>query len=196
MALPEQKRFTRSIHQKIPLKYYDFHKNKSRYKELGNGVYWDMRNGDPRITLTIALVMIVTAGLSVGAVHLSQSVKAKRAAANALPSSLVLIDEQGQRTVVSLDAPRPQPAWAIPPQPTEHDFPLAALNAGISGVATVECNFTPTGDVMNCFAIEETPEGYGFGEAASQIVSRGKLTQETVDNGVGSFIVRVPFNLD
>ncbi len=180
----------------MPLKYYDFHKNKSRYKELGNGVYWDMRNGDPRITLTIALVMIVTAGLSVGAVHLSQSVKAKRAAANALPASLVLIDEQGHRTVVSLDAPPPQPSWAIPPQPTEHDFPREALNAGISGVATLECGFTPTGDVVNCRVVEETPEWYGFGDAAVRIVSRGKLSQETVDIGAGSFTVRVPFNLD
>lgn len=180
----------------MPLKRFDYLHNKSRYKELGHGFYWDMWNGDPRITLTIALVMIVTAGLSVGAVHLSQSVKAKRAAANALPASLVLIDEQGQRSVVSLDAPPPQPAWAIPPQPTEYDYPLAALDAGVSGVATVECGFTATGDVVNCHVIEETPDWYGFGEAAVRIVSRGKLSQETADYGVGSFTVRVPFNLD
>lgn len=179
----------------MPLRRFDERRANDPTHQLYES-YWGYRYGDPRITLTIALVLIITGALCAGAVHLSQSVKAKRAAANALPSSLVLIDEQGQRTVVSLDAPAPQPAWAIPPQPTEHDFPLAALNAGVSGVATVECEFTPTGDVVNCLAIEETPEGYGFGEAASQIVSRGKLTQETADNGVGSFTVRVPFNLD
>lgn len=140
--------------------------------------------------------MIIAAALSAGLVHLSREAKAKRLAAEALPASILLINEQGQRTVLSLDDPAPPPAWAKAPQPTASDFPIPALEAGVSGEATVSCEFTPTGDVVNCQVVEETPLGYGFGTAGVQIVSRGKLTQETVANSVGSITVRIPFYLD
>lgn len=194
----------------MPLRHYDPYKNNSRYKEFSNGVNWDMRHGDPRITLTLALVLIIAAGLAGGAVHLSRSMKAKRAAANALPPAITLIDENGTRTVLSLDAPvemicpaqsgeevssYPQPTWAVPPAPNEHDFPLAALDAGIGGAASVACLAMPDGRVRDCRVTTETPAGYGFGESAINIVQRGCLTHFSEEHSPVEFTVRVPFNI-
>lgn len=146
-----------------------------------------------------------------GVVGLSRSVKAKRAAANALPPAITLIDENGTRTILSLDAPvemicpvqseeevsaDPQPTWAVPPAPDERDFPQQALDAGIGGTASVTCLAMPDGSVKDCRVTTESPTGYGFGESTIRIVQRGSLTRFSEELSPAEFTVRVPFNLD
>lgn len=90
----------------------------------------------------------------------------------------------------------PQPVWTVPPAPNEHDFPLAALNAGIGGEATVACLAMPDGRVKDCRVTTESPTGYGFVESTIRIVQRGCLTRFSEELSPAEFIVRVPFNLD
>lgn len=154
-------------------------------------------NGDPRLLIPMAIVFIIAGLLSTGLIHLSLAQKAKRAAANALPSTLTLIDEQGRRTVLPLDAPPPAVPWLSPPEPTETDYPVTALDAGVSGYAVIMCDAMQNGDVENCAAVEEWPSGYGFADAAINIISRGKLPPQTdPESAPRSFTFRVPFHLE
>lgn len=193
-----------------PNKYTPDRPSYHYFDEQPDTLYWHNRYGDPRITLTLLLVFLISGALVAGAVGLSRSVKAKRAAANALPPVITLIDENGTRTVLSLDAPvemicpaqsgeaassEPQPTWTIPPAPNAHDFPLAALDAGIGGAASVTCLAMPDGRVRDCRVTTETPAGYGFGESAINIVQRGCLTRFSEELSPAEFTVRVPFNI-
>lgn len=90
----------------------------------------------------------------------------------------------------------PQPVWTVPPAPNEDDFPQEALDAGISGSASVTCLAMPDGRVRDCRVTTETPAGYGFGESTIRIVQRGCLTRFSEEHPPSEFTVRVPFNLD
>ena len=108
---------------------------------------------------------------------------------------VVPIDKVEPRTApVSKDG-TPQPIWVKPPQPTASDYPQDALDAGVSGVASVTCTAEPSGRVSGCMVIAENPSQYGFGEAAIDIVSRGRLTPFSPEHEPVEFTVRVPFNL-
>jgi protein TonB len=49
-------------------------------------------------------------------------------------------------------------------------YPPDALARGISGRATVECEITGGGVLDHCRVLDEDPAGYGFGDAAVQLV--------------------------
>lgn len=87
------------------------------------------------------------------------------------------------------------PGWSIPPAPRESDFPQAALDEGLSGVASVQCLARADGRVTDCQVVEETPAGYGFGDSAVRIVQRGCLPPSPLWEDGAAFTVRIPFTL-
>jgi TonB family protein len=59
---------------------------------------------------------------------------------------------------------------AADPKTVRALFPAAALKAKLtSGTATVSCTVDPKGALTQCSSRKESPEGLGFGQAASQI---------------------------
>ena len=50
------------------------------------------------------------------------------------------------------------------------EYPPAALQQGITGRATVECEITAGGVLDHCLVLDEDPAGYGFGDAAIRLV--------------------------
>jgi protein TonB len=57
--------------------------------------------------------------------------------------------------------------------PTSEDmaklYPEKALDVGKEGGATLQCVVTKARALTNCTVASETPEGYGFGEAALKL---------------------------
>jgi periplasmic protein TonB len=49
------------------------------------------------------------------------------------------------------------------------EYPPDALARGVSGSATVQCEVTASGVLDHCLVQEESPAGYGFGDAAIQV---------------------------
>lgn len=91
---------------------------------------------------------------------------------------------------------KPLPAWAKPPRPKASDYPQDALDAGVSGVATVTCTAEPSGRVSGCWVIEENPSQYGFGDAAIDIVSRGRMRPFSSEFEPVEFAIRIPFTVE
>lgn len=87
-----------------------------------------------------------------------------------------------------------QARWQTPP--TGAEIPERALEEGISGEATVSCTGTAEGVVDTCSIENEHPEGYGFGQAAAQLVQSGALEPSADGQPIGSFRIRVPFNVE
>jgi protein TonB len=50
-----------------------------------------------------------------------------------------------------------------------HEYPRDALERGVSGRATVECEVVANGLLDHCRVLEEDPAGYGFGDAAVRL---------------------------
>lgn len=45
-------------------------------------------------------------------------------------------------------------------------YPESALRKAVEGYVVFECGVKPNGDAQACRTVEETPEGFGFGQAA------------------------------
>ncbi|MDO1559218.1 TonB family protein [Brevundimonas sp. 2R-24] len=76
------------------------------------------------------------------------------------------------------------PQWRALPAPEQlaASFPAAARAAGrIEGQATVQCEVTPAGDLIECRVRDEDPQGLGFGEAALGIAPSFKMVPWTSD---------------
>lgn len=88
--------------------------------------------------------------------------------------------------------------WAQRPTLMATDYPQAALDAGLSGEATIRCRVAQDGAPADCEVLAEEPAGYGFGAAAVAVVQRGRITSAAVtDMGSDpSFTVRIPFLLE
>ncbi|HEY1225593.1 MAG TPA: energy transducer TonB [Brevundimonas sp.] len=54
----------------------------------------------------------------------------------------------------------------ITPADVKANYPPAAFAQGVGGVAVVRCRVTDDGAFKDCVVVEETPAGFGFGEAA------------------------------
>jgi protein TonB len=77
--------------------------------------------------------------------------------------------------------------------PPRRYYPERAQRKGIEGKATVICKVADNGD-LTCTSEAESPEGYGFGEAAAVLVSTmriGTLTKS--GQPTSGRLVRVPF---
>jgi hypothetical protein len=51
-------------------------------------------------------------------------------------------------------------------------YPADAQNDGVSGEATAECRFMPSGDFDDCVLTKESPKNYGFGASLMRIMDR------------------------
>lgn len=86
--------------------------------------------------------------------------------------------------------------WLVAPRPTVNDYPMAATLAGVSGSATVNCSASSDGIIGDCVILEETPEGYGFGESAINIARTGRLVLSENGDPIRHTKMRFPFNLE
>ena len=67
-------------------------------------------------------------------------------------------------------------------QPNIQDlFPARALEEAVSGVARIQCVSTREGGTRDCRVIEETPLGWGFGQAGLDGMARARLQPGQVD---------------
>lgn len=86
------------------------------------------------------------------------------------------------------------PEWVSPPTPEEIAavYPPGARKAGVSGVATIDCNVTVDGKAIDCRVDSETPAGQGFGAAALKLSGTFRLTPRMVDGrpSPGGFFIR------
>ena len=72
-------------------------------------------------------------------------------------------------------------------------FPRAAWEAGVSGRAIVECTVTGEGTLTDCKVVEETPPGYGFGQATIRAAAKFRMRPRAIDGtAVAGRRVRVP----
>lgn len=71
------------------------------------------------------------------------------------------------------------PSWAARPG---GEFPAEAARAGVTqGSVKMRCEALAEGSIGACTIMEESPEGYGFGEAALAGARRGRLYPRLVD---------------
>lgn len=87
------------------------------------------------------------------------------------------------------------PSWLRQPSGDQlmRAYPPRALNAEVSGAATLNCLVQANGSVTDCAVTRETPGGYGFGRAAQGLSRHFQINPRTVDGAAqGS---RVNINL-
>lgn len=89
-----------------------------------------------------------------------------------------------------------QVQWKTPPSLNDDSIPLKAREEGLSGQATVSCTATAQGIIDNCHIENETPEGYGFGQAAITILQSGALHPSEDGEAIAAFRTRIPFNVE
>jgi protein TonB len=74
------------------------------------------------------------------------------------------------------------PDWLRPADSGQLRFyPPKALEAGIQGRAVIECVVTGDGGLAQCVVIEETPAGYGFGEATIRVAAQFRMKPVSYD---------------
>lgn len=78
-----------------------------------------------------------------------------------------------------------QPDWAARPSASDIAdlYPSAAASGLISGQVTLHCRTTVSGRLAECFVTDESPLGFGFGEAAIKMAERFRMKPAT-ENGV------------
>jgi len=112
-----------------------------------------------------------------------------------VPISLQLPESSGPARI-----PPPPPApWQLPPgarisiltnpslvtAPTARQFaaayPPAARATSVSGRAVMQCDVSIKGLLRNCVVVEETPAGFGFGQAALGLAPKFRMNPMTID---------------
>jgi TonB family protein len=68
-----------------------------------------------------------------------------------------------------------------------------ATTTGERGYARINCLAEADGSVSDCRVVSEHPEGYGFGQAAIEAVSRGRVNAKKA--GASRFETTVQFQL-
>lgn len=88
------------------------------------------------------------------------------------------------------------PHWTQRPSNLARYYPPRALDRAMRGEVTLDCIVRVTG-ALDCAAISETPQGWGFAEAALRI-SRDYAMAPAMRDGApveGRYRMRVPFDL-
>jgi hypothetical protein len=86
----------------------------------------------------------------------------------------------------------------VKPVVTQALYPNQAAAAGVkTGTAVVDCVVAPSGALTQCAPVTETPQGLGFGAAATAIMGAYVLSPWTVDGlPVDGLHVRMPVRLN
>lgn len=97
--------------------------------------------------------------------------------------------------------PQPQevtnPSWNRRPRDLSRFYPARARQAGIEGEAVLDCMISVQG-ALNCSVASETPQGWGFGEAAQRIAREHRMVPATREGQPveARYRMRLPFKLD
>lgn len=75
------------------------------------------------------------------------------------------------------------PDWVRKPtgEALMHAYPERAIQANVTGSATLSCTVRVNGSLTDCQVVSETPGGYGFGRAATRLSRDFRMSPRTVD---------------
>ena len=111
-----------------------------------------------------------------------------------------LVNDQRATAPFVPEQPRPpaeirDPTWLSQPTATElgRYYPQGAIDANLSGVATLQCRVTATGSLTGCTVAGETPAGAGFGRAALKLSAFFRMSPRTEGGApVDGASIRIP----
>lgn len=89
-----------------------------------------------------------------------------------------------------------RPRWLQRPRDLARYYPRRAIPRGMEGEVVLDCLVATTG-ALNCAVVSETPQNWGFAEAALRIARDHRMVPAT-RNGEpvqGRYTMRVPFEL-
>lgn len=88
------------------------------------------------------------------------------------------------------------PRWVRQPRDLARYYPSRALARGETGQVLLECRVDTVG-ALHCSVISETPEGWGFGDAALRISEDYRMVPAMRDGQAveGRYRMRVPFEV-
>jgi TonB family protein len=86
-----------------------------------------------------------------------------------------------------------EPRWARRPIPADiaAAYPPVAANLGLAGEVSVHCGLSDDGRLKGCKVVSETPQGYGFGQAALSLTG-GYRAPAIQASGVGPHEITFP----
>jgi protein TonB len=89
------------------------------------------------------------------------------------------------------------PHWLERPRDLAAYYPPRALARNIEGAVRLNC-LVRTSGLLECAVTSETPQGWGFGEAALRIARAHRMAPATRDGIAveGRYAMRVPFEID
>ncbi len=88
-----------------------------------------------------------------------------------------------------------RPQWLVTPTPEQFQdhYPRRAWREDVEGKATLQCRVGVDTLLHDCQVLEETPAGFGFGEAAVAMSAEMRMSPRTIDGRPdGGAVVRVP----
>ncbi len=72
-------------------------------------------------------------------------------------------------------------------------YPKGALRKGVTGRTTLQCRVATTGAMTGCDVLNESPTGFGFGDAALAMTPLFRVNQAQIPCPLdGCAIVRIP----